>query len=55
MIDEPSNGQYYGGQVAAPVFSQIAAGALRMLGVAHDAPVNNIVLPPPGAEVKEEV
>jgi cell division protein FtsI (penicillin-binding protein 3) len=55
MIDEPSNGQYYGGQVAAPVFSQIAAGALRMLGVAHDAPVNNIVLPSPGSEVKEEV
>ena len=55
MIDEPSNGAYYGGAVAAPVFSQITAGTLRMLGVAHDAPVNNIVLPPPGAEVKEEV
>ncbi len=55
MIDEPSAGQYYGGAVAAPVFSQITAGALRMLGVAHDAPVNNVVLPPPGAEVKEEV
>lgn len=55
MIDEPSAGQYYGGQVAAPVFSQIVAGALRMLGVPHDAPVNNIVLPPPGSEVKEEV
>jgi cell division protein FtsI (penicillin-binding protein 3) len=55
MIDEPSAGQYYGGAVAAPVFSQIVSGALRMLGVAHDAPVNNIVLPPPGAEVKEEV
>lgn len=55
MIDEPSNGAFYGGAVAAPVFSQITAGALRMLGVAHDAPVNNIVLPPPGAEVKEEV
>jgi cell division protein FtsI (penicillin-binding protein 3) len=55
MIDEPSAGQYYGGQVAAPVFSQIVSGTLRMLGVAHDAPVNNIVLPPPGADVKEEV
>jgi len=55
MIDEPSNGAYYGGAVAAPVFSQITAGALRMLGVAHDAPVNNVVLPPPGVEVKEEV
>ncbi len=55
MIDEPSNGAYYGGAVAAPIFSQITAGTLRMLGVAHDAPVNNIVLPPPGVEVKEEV
>jgi cell division protein FtsI (penicillin-binding protein 3) len=55
MIDEPSNGAYYGGAVAAPVFSQITAGTLRMLGVAHDAPFNNIVLPPPGIEVKEEV
>jgi len=55
MIDEPSNGAFYGGAVAAPVFSQITAGALRMLGVAHDAPVNNVVLPPPGVEVKEEV
>jgi cell division protein FtsI (penicillin-binding protein 3) len=55
MIDEPSNGVFYGGAVAAPVFSQITAGALRMLGVAHDAPVNNVVLPPPGAEVREEV
>ena len=55
MIDEPSNGVFYGGAVAAPVFSQITAGALRMLCVAHDAPVNNVVLPPPGAEVREEV
>jgi cell division protein FtsI (penicillin-binding protein 3) len=55
MIDEPSNGAYYGGAVAAPIFSQITAGTLRMLGVAHDAPFNNIVLPPPGIEVKEEV
>lgn len=39
MIDEPSNGQYYGGQVAAPVFSQIMAGSLRSLGVPSDAPL----------------
>jgi len=31
-------------------------GALRMLGVQPDAPMNNVVLPPPSApEVKEEV
>lgn len=37
MIDEPSGAQYYGGQVAAPVFAEIAAGALRLLNIAPDA------------------
>jgi len=56
MIDEPSAGQYYGGTIAAPVFSQVMAGALRLLAVPPDAPTNNVVLPPPSApEVKEEV
>lgn len=54
MIDEPL-GQYYGGTVAAPVFAEVMAGSLRMLGVAPDAPVDNVVLPPPSAEIKEEV
>ncbi|WP_028994333.1 peptidoglycan D,D-transpeptidase FtsI family protein [Azonexus hydrophilus] len=39
MIDEPSAGQYYGGQIAGPVFSSVMGGALRTLGVAPDAPV----------------
>jgi len=56
MIDEPSNGQYYGGTVAAPVFSQVMAGALRLLSVPPDAPTRNIIMPPEGApEVKEVV
>jgi cell division protein FtsI (penicillin-binding protein 3) len=56
MIDEPSAGQHYGGQVAAPVFADVMSGALRLLGVAPDAPINNVVLPPPSApEIKEEV
>ena len=54
MIDEPNGGQYYGGSVAGPVFSSVMGAALRMLGVPTDAPVNNVVLPPPGAEVEEE-
>ncbi len=54
MLDEPSAGQYYGGAVAAPVFSTVMGGALRMLGVPTDAPVDNVILPPPGAEVREE-
>ena len=29
MVDEPSAGKHYGGQVAAPVFAQIANDALR--------------------------
>jgi len=37
MIDEPSAGKYYGGQVAGPVFSAVMAGALRLLNVAPDA------------------
>lgn len=36
MIDEPSAGQYYGGLVAAPVFSKVMAGSLRLLGVTPD-------------------
>ena len=56
MIDEPRAGQYYGGAVAAPVFSRVTAEALRMLGIPPDAPVNDVVLPPASApEIKEEV
>ncbi len=40
VIDEPSAGQHMGGQVAAPVFSRVVGGALRLLAVAPDAPVN---------------
>lgn len=35
-IDEPRNGMYYGGKVAAPVFSRVMAGALRILNIAPD-------------------
>ncbi|MCP4126043.1 MAG: penicillin-binding protein 2 [Gammaproteobacteria bacterium] len=36
MIDEPTAGKYYGGQVAAPVFSKVMGGALRLLNVSPD-------------------
>lgn len=36
MIDEPSGGKYYGGDVAAPVFANVMAGSLRTLGVPPD-------------------
>lgn len=36
MVDEPAGNHYYGGEVAAPVFSNVAAGALRTLNIAPD-------------------
>ncbi|WP_312245637.1 peptidoglycan D,D-transpeptidase FtsI family protein [Stutzerimonas nitrititolerans] len=41
VVDEPSEGGYYGGLVAAPVFGKVMARALRLLNVAPDN------LPPP--------
>jgi len=37
-IDEPSDGVYYGGSVAGPVFAQVMAASLRQLGLPPDAP-----------------
>ena len=54
MIDEPAAGQYYGGAVAAPVFSEVVGGALRLMGVPPDAPMEKLVLPA-APEIKEEV
>ena len=45
MIDEPSSDDYYGGSVAAPVFAQVTQGALRVLGVPHDAPLEPLDMP----------
>jgi len=45
MIDEPSNGQHYGGTVAGPVFANVAANVLRALNVAPDSTVTNIIIP----------
>ena len=53
IIDEPNNGQYYGGTVAAPVFSLIMADALRMFAVPQDAPNNNVVIEENPEDVKE--
>ena len=55
MIDEPTDGRYYGGTIAAPVFAQVMAGALRILDVPPDAPMKPIVLPAEGEEVKESI
>ncbi|MFO1318551.1 MAG: penicillin-binding protein 2 [Burkholderiales bacterium] len=55
LIDEPSAGQYYGGQVAAPVVSAVMAGALRVLAVPHDLPVPRNPMPEIIDDVAEEV
>ena len=39
MIDEPGSGGYYGGLVAAPLFSKVTEQALRTLGVQPDLKV----------------
>jgi cell division protein FtsI (penicillin-binding protein 3) len=44
MIDEPTNGAYYGGDVAAPVFSQTVQQTLRMMGIQPDVAVRPQVM-----------
>ena len=39
MVDEPSAGRHYGGEVAAPVFAQIATESLRRLQMSPDSSV----------------
>lgn len=39
IVNEPKGDEHYGGQVAAPVFSRIASGAMRILDVKPDMPV----------------
>jgi cell division protein FtsI (penicillin-binding protein 3) len=36
VIDDPKGGDYYGGEVSAPVFANVMAGALRLLGIPAD-------------------
>ncbi len=36
MIDEPGGALYYGGDIAAPVFSAVMSGALRLMSVGPD-------------------
>ncbi|MDH5856339.1 penicillin-binding protein 2 [Lampropedia aestuarii] len=52
MIDEPSAGAYYGGAVAAPVFSLVAQQTLRLLGVQPDMDVKPQII---ASVVDEEV
>ncbi len=53
VIDEPSGRSYYAGEVAAPVFSNVLAGALRLLSVPPDGldqlPATTLVQVGPGS------
>jgi cell division protein FtsI (penicillin-binding protein 3) len=53
MVDEPSNGMHFGGDVAAPVFAAVTANALRALNVAPDSSVTDIIIP--AESVKESM
>jgi cell division protein FtsI (penicillin-binding protein 3) len=54
MINDPGGAEYYGGQVAAPVFSRVVGASLHALNVPNDAPLDNVIAPP-ATIVKEEV
>ena len=47
MIDKPQGGVYYGNLVAAPIFSKIASGAVRLFNIAPD------ILEPAGFHVAQ--
>jgi len=44
MVDEPNNGKHFGGDVAAPVFSEVVQQTLRTLGVAPDLEVKTQII-----------
>ena len=41
FVDEPTQGGYYGGLVAAPVFSAVMGGAARLLQIPQDLPLTD--------------
>lgn len=54
MIDEPGGRDYYGGLIAAPVFSRVMAGALRFMAVPPDTRFDSDSAPPGEAPVIAE-
>jgi cell division protein FtsI (penicillin-binding protein 3) len=55
LIDQPTRGGYYAGDVAAPVFSQIAQQALRTLSVPPDIEVQPQIVVKPGDAAPENL
>ncbi|MBX3645572.1 MAG: penicillin-binding protein 2 [Rubrivivax sp.] len=54
MIDEPSKGVYFGGLVAAPVFSQVVQQTLRLMNVAPDLEVAPQIMAAKAAPAERE-
>ncbi|HEY0819878.1 MAG TPA: penicillin-binding transpeptidase domain-containing protein, partial [Rhizobacter sp.] len=44
MVDEPSDGKYFGGDVAAPVFSEVVQQTLRSMSVPPDLEVQQQIV-----------
>ena len=55
MVDEPSRGVFYGGEVAAPVFAQVVQQTLRMMNVAPDIEVRQQISVTPSAPEQESL
>ena len=55
VIDEPGGTEYYGGEVAAPVFSRVVAGALRLMNISpDDVSATERVVVGPAAEARRQ-
>ncbi|MEJ6656980.1 MAG: penicillin-binding transpeptidase domain-containing protein, partial [Pseudomonas sp.] len=54
VIDEPTKGGYYGGLVAAPVFSGLMSNALRLLNITPDNLVDMQQVELPSVDTEEE-
>jgi cell division protein FtsI (penicillin-binding protein 3) len=54
MVDEPTAGQYFGGAVAAPVFSQVVGQTLRLMNVPTDLEVKPQILAVQKTQAVEE-
>lgn len=54
MIDEPRNGEHFGGAVAAPVFSKVMAGAMRLMDIPPDRISGDRLVLKPGLKIQTE-
>ncbi|MCV2368377.1 peptidoglycan D,D-transpeptidase FtsI family protein [Roseateles oligotrophus] len=54
MVDEPTNGIYFGGAVAGPVFSQVVSQSLRLLNVPTDLEVKPQIIASQKLQAVEE-